>query len=130
MVTITIGKLNDLAFQVPDYADLPKSSQDGTYHYGAKQYVNDGAAGVSLTVKDPNTGKSVRNPAYPDTVEGNKKFERDVLAACNARKNKMVNGTMGVRGAADPWESVAAEMNITVEQLRAAAAAASKKKAA
>ena len=111
---ITIGKLNDAAFAVPDYHELPVASQTDTYTYGAKQYVNDGAASVVLVNR-----AGVRNPDYPDTDAGNARYRADVLAACNVRLDKMKNGTMGVRTAGDPLDAVARLYGVSKDELRA-----------
>ena len=112
---VFIKKLNE-SVTIPDYDKMPESSQKGVVQYGAQQYISDGAASVSLTVKDEN-GKSVRNPEYPDTPEGNAKYRVDARAGCMARVDKIANGTMGVRGGVDTLATFAAKHKMTVEEL-------------
>jgi uncharacterized protein YcgI (DUF1989 family) len=111
-ITIAIGKLNDAPMSVPDYSELPSASQLDAYTYGVKQYINDGAAQVVLKSRE-----GVRNPLYPDTDAGMARYHADVLAACNVRLEKIKNGTMGVRAAADPIAAAAAAFGMTKAEL-------------
>lgn len=113
MVAILIKKINT-TIDAPDYDDAPESSKREVWLYGMTQYLNDGHASVWLFDRNKK-----RNPEYPDTPVGEGKFKADVLAAANARVAKVRSGTMGVRGAADPFETVAASHGMTVDQLKA-----------